>query len=93
MTTTGKSYRTSSGRELSESDIEAIAKEVERKAYDVEDLKERRDVLSLGPAQVDVIPVRIEPDVREAIAARAEAEETTTTEIIRRALRSYLKVV
>jgi predicted transcriptional regulator len=88
-----KTYRTKTGRVLSPKDVDAIADEVERKEYDVEALKTRRrgrPAIGTGPAEV--VPVRIDPELRAAIAARAEAEHTTTSEIIREALRRFLDV-
>ena len=43
-----------------------------------------------GPAKV--VPVRIDPELRAAVAARAETDGTTTSEIIREALRRFLDV-
>lgn len=88
-----KTYRTKTGQVLSPKDVDAIADEVEHKEYDLEALKTRRrgrPAIGAGPA--DVVPVRIDPELRAAIAARAEAEHTTTSEIIREALRRFLDV-
>lgn len=88
-----KEHRTRSGRTLTDEDIDAIAREVEETDYDVEALKTRRrgrPPMGSGPA--DVVPVRIDPELREAIEARAEADQTTTSEIIREALRRFLDV-
>jgi hypothetical protein len=88
-----KTYRTRSGRTLTDEDIDAIAREVEETDYDVEALKTRRrgrPPMGSGPA--DVVPVRIDPELRAAIEARAEADHTTTSEIIREALRRFLDV-
>jgi predicted transcriptional regulator len=88
-----KTYRTRSGRTLSAEDVDAIAEEVERKDHDVDALKARRrgrPPIGAGPA--DVVPVRIDPELRAAIAARAEAEHVTASEIIREALRRFLDV-
>jgi len=85
--------RTRSGRTLTDEDIDAIAREVEETDYDVEALKTRRrgrPPMGSGPA--DVVPVRIDPELRAAIEARAEADHTTTSEIIREALRRFLDV-
>ncbi len=85
--------RTSSGRPLTDEDLDRIATEVEEKEYDVEALKSRRrgrPPMGSGPA--DVVPVRIDPELRAAIEARAEATESTTSEIIREALRRFLDV-
>ena len=46
----------------------------------------------LGSAPADVVPVRLHPHLKEAVEARAEAEHTTTSEIIREALRRFLDV-
>jgi hypothetical protein len=86
-------HRTRTGRTLSDDDIDAIARDLEETGYDVEALKTRRrgrPPMGSGPA--DVVPVRIDPELREAIEARAEADHTTTSEIIREALRRFLDV-
>lgn len=85
--------RTPSGRPLTDKDLDRIATEVEEKDFDVEALKSRRrgrPPMGSGPA--DVVPVRIDPELRAAIEARAEATHTTTSEIIREALRRFLDV-
>jgi predicted transcriptional regulator len=38
------------------------------------------------------VPVRIDPELKAAIEASAEADRTTTSEIIREALRKFLEV-
>ena len=88
-----KTHRTRRGRALTDEDLDAIATEVEKTDYDVEVLKTRRrgrPLMGSGPA--DVVPVRIDPELRAAIEARAEANQTTTSEIIREALRRFLDV-
>lgn len=88
-----KEHGTRTGRTLTDDDIDAIAREVEETDYDVEALKTRRrgrPTMGSGPA--DVVPVRIDPELRAAIEARAEADHTTTSEIIREALRRFLDV-
>jgi len=88
-----KTHRTRTGRTLTDEEIDAIATEVAETDYDVETLKTRRrgrPLMGSGPA--DVVPVRIDPELRAAIEARAEAEQTTTSEIIREAIRRFLEV-
>jgi hypothetical protein len=88
-----KTYTTTSGRQLTDSDIDAIANHVAAKDYDVEALKTRRrgrPPMGAGPAEV--VPVRIDPELRAAIEARAEADHMTTSEVIREALRRFLDV-
>lgn len=87
-----KAYRTKTGKELTDADIEAMADEAER-GYDVEALKaRRRGRPMLGSAPAEVVPVRLDPDLKEAVEARAEADHTTASEIIRQALRRFLDV-
>ncbi|MGI8513833.1 MAG: ribbon-helix-helix protein, CopG family [Acidimicrobiia bacterium] len=88
-----KPHRTRSGRTLTDEEIDALSTEVAETDYDVEALKtRRRGRPSMGPGPADVVPVRIDPELRAAIEARAEAEHTTTSEIIREAIRRFLEV-
>jgi predicted transcriptional regulator len=46
----------------------------------------------MGSAAAEVVPVRLDPELKEAVESRAEREQTTTSEIIREALRKFLDV-
>ncbi len=84
--------RTRTGRILTDADLDTIADEVEMTGYDIKELRTRRrgrPAMGSGPA--DVVPVRISPELKAAIKARAEAEPTTS-EIIRQAIRKFLQV-
>ncbi len=92
MTAKNKPYVTRTGRVLSEADVDAIADEVAGD-IDVEALKPRRrgrPKLERGPA--DVVPVRLDSMLRAAVEDRASTDQTTTSEVIREALRRYLHV-
>ena len=87
-----KRHTTKTGRTLSDTDIEALADEAER-GYNVEELKQRRRGRPLlGSAPAEVVPVRLDPDLKQAVDARAEADHTTASEVIRAALRQFLDV-
>ena len=89
----GKTFTTATGKVLSEADLDRIADEVEHTDDDVEVLKSRRRGRpAMGSAPAEVVPVRIDPELRAAIDARAVAEDSTTSEVIRAALRKYLDV-
>lgn len=78
---------------LSDADIDALADEVESTNSDVEQLKaRRRGRPPMGSAPAQVVPVRIDPELEAAIEARAAADQTTTSEVIREALRRFLDV-
>lgn len=92
MAEKAKTYRTKTGKVLTDADIEALADEAES-GYDVEALKTRRRGRPLlGSAPAEVVPVRLDPELKEAVESRAERDHTTTSEIIREAIRKYLDV-
>jgi uncharacterized protein (DUF4415 family) len=93
--TEGKTYRTRTGKVLTDADIEAIADEVEQTDYDVDVLMSRRRGRGrpmIGDAPSEVVPVRMDPALRQAVEARAEADHTTASDIIRQALKRFLDV-
>ena len=91
--TNPKTYGTRSGRVLTDADVEAMADEVVASDYDVDLLKaRRRGRPSMGTGPAEVVPVRIDPELQAAMEARAAADHTTTSELIREALRRFLEV-
>jgi hypothetical protein len=46
----------------------------------------------MGSAPADVVPVRLDPELRDAVEARANSDKTTTSDVIRRALKEFLHV-
>jgi hypothetical protein len=84
---------TKSGRPITDQDIENLAAEAEA-GYDVETLtahRNKRGRPTLGNAPASVESVRLDPELRRLLLDRAEAEGTTTSELIREALRRYLR--
>jgi predicted transcriptional regulator len=47
----------------------------------------------MGSAPAEALPVRLDPELRRAVDERATAEHTTASDVVREALRRYLKVV
>lgn len=82
--------RTSGGVPVTDELVEELAAEAEV-GYDVAALR-RRGRRPIGSAPAEVVPVRLDPDLRAALAARADADHTNASEIIRRALRAWLDV-
>ena len=82
----------SNGLAVTDDDVERMADEAER-GYDVDELLARRGGRPrMGSAPAEVVPVRIDPELRAAIEARAAVDKTSTSEIIREAVRRYLHV-
>ena len=84
---------TKSGEVLTEEMIERFADEAGR-GYEPGQLTGRRRGPGrppLGDAAKSVESVRLEPELRDEVARRAQTEGVTVSELIRRALRQYLK--
>lgn len=82
-----------SGRPITDSEVEALAAEAEA-GYDVDELIARRPKRgrpALGSAPASVESVRLDPELRRELTERARAEGTTTSELIREALRRFLR--
>jgi hypothetical protein len=86
-----KSYgKTASGVEITEDLVEKLADKAEA-GYDVEETLRRRGgrpPIGSGPASVE--SVRLDPELRQALAERARRDHETPSSVIRRALRKYL---
>jgi hypothetical protein len=84
--------RTASGVPITDDLINKLAKKAEA-GYDAEQTVRRRGGRPLiGSAAASVESVRLEPELRQALANRAKRDHETTSAVIRKALRNYLKV-
>ncbi len=90
MSTYGNTER---GEPITDEMIEELAEEAER-GYEPGQLHGQRrgpGRPSVGEAAKSVESVRLDPALRAAAAQRAEAENVTVSEVIRRALREYIR--
>ena len=86
----GRTYRTKTGRTLTDRDIEKFSDEVIRTPYEPTALRKRgRPALGDGPSEL--VPVRLDPALRAALDERAARDATTVSEVIRKALRRYIE--
>jgi hypothetical protein len=81
---------TSRGVPLTDDDIQRLADEAEA-GCDPSQLRPRGGRPLMGSAPAVVVPVRLDPELRAAVDARAKAEHTSTSDIIREALRQFLE--
>lgn len=84
---------TRSGRPITDADVEALAAEAEA-GYDVDELiarRPKRGRRALGSSPASVESVRLDPELRRELIDRARADATTTSEVIREALRRLLR--
>ena len=83
---------TSSGEPITDELVAKLAEKAEA-GYDVDEILRRRGGRPpIGSAAATVESVRLDPDLREALARRAERDHETTSSVIRKALRRYLDV-
>lgn len=87
-----KTYgKTANGVPITDELIEKLAAEAEA-GYDVDEILRRRrgrPPIGSGPATVE--SVRLDPELRKALAQRAERDHEATSSVIRKALRQYLE--
>jgi hypothetical protein len=87
-----KSYgRTNAGVELTDAVLERMAKEAEN-GLDITKLRRRPGRPAMGSGPAESLPVRLDPELRQALNERATAENRTTSDVVRDALRQFLKV-
>lgn len=82
---------TSGGIPVTDDMIAAAVTEAEE-GYDVSELRRRGGRRPMGSAPADVVPVRLDPELKAALAQRAEHDHTSSSEVIRQALRAWLHV-
>lgn len=83
--------RLSGGTPISDATVETLADEAER-GYNVDKIIRRRTGRpAMGDAPASVESVRLDPDLKRDLILRASAEGISVSEVIRRALRDYVK--
>ncbi len=84
--------RTASGVPITDDMVAELARKAEA-GYDVDDVLRRRGGRPpIGSAAASVESVRLDPELRAALAQRARRDHETTSAVIRKALRKYLGV-
>jgi hypothetical protein len=76
----------SPGMPLTDDDIRRLADDAEA-GFEPSRLRPRRGRPHMGSAPAEVVAVRLDPELCAAVEARASTEQTSTSEIIREALR------
>jgi CRISPR-associated endonuclease/helicase Cas3 len=83
--------RSRTGVELTDELLDRTADEA-AEGLDITELGRRPGRPAMGSAPAESFPVRLEPQLRGALDECAAADEKTASEIVRKALRRYLKV-
>ena len=85
-----KMYGTSGGRVVDDAEVARLVAEAEA-GYDPSTLRRRGGRQLMGSAPAEVVPVRLEPELKRAVEQRAASMQSTTSDVIRHAIRSYLE--
>ncbi len=83
---------TNTGRPITDELVAELVAEA-KAGYDVEKLRKQRPKRgrpTLGSAAASVESVRLDPELRRELTERAQRDGTTTSEVIRQALRRFL---
>lgn len=90
---TKKTYgRTASGAPITDELVDELSAKAEA-GYDVEETLHRRGGRPpMGTGAASVESVRLDPELRQALAQRASRDHETASAVVRKALRQYLKV-
>jgi len=87
----GKTHgRSKVGVELTDAVLDQMALEAEA-GLDLGALRRRPGRPTMGSGPAESFPVRLDPDLRRQLDERAAADDTTASEIVREALRRYLR--
>jgi len=82
--------RSKAGVELTDEVLERMADEAGA-GLDLARLRRRPGRPAMGSGPADALPVRLDPELRKAVDDRAAADHTTASDVVREALRRYLK--
>ena len=74
--------RSKAGVELTDEMLDRMAEEAEA-GLDVTKLRRRPGRPAMGSGPADALPVRLDPELRQALDDRAAAEHTTASDIVR----------
>ena len=83
--------RSKTGVELTDDVLDQMAKEAED-GLEISKLRRRPGRPAMGSGPADSLPVRLDPELRQALDDRAAEDNTTASDVVREALRRYLKV-
>lgn len=87
-----KSYgRTKAGVELTDEVLDRMATEAED-GLDITKLRRRPGRPAMGSGPAESFPVRLDPELRQALDKRAAADHRSASDVVREALREFLKV-
>lgn len=80
----------SGNKVVTEADLDRMVRESET-GHDVDEILRRRGRFAMESSPAAVVPVGLDSELREAVAARAKKDDTSACYVVRRAIRAYLR--
>ncbi|MFA5774296.1 MAG: CopG family transcriptional regulator [Ilumatobacteraceae bacterium] len=85
-----KKYRTNSGEVLTDADLHRLADEYATKEFHLSTIVRLPGRPMMGKSVANVVPVRLDDEIVKQLDSRAARDKINRSEVIRRAIGSYL---
>ncbi|MEK7411535.1 MAG: CopG family transcriptional regulator [Actinomycetota bacterium] len=90
MTKRKRIFHTNTGEVLTDADLHRLADEYATKEFDLSTFIRLPGRPLMGKSVANVVPVRLEDEVVDSLDSRARRDDTTRSDVIRRAIAAYL---
>ncbi|MHB1090845.1 MAG: ribbon-helix-helix domain-containing protein [Ilumatobacteraceae bacterium] len=90
MSNRKRTFHTNTGEVLTDADLHRLADEYATKEFDLSTFIRLPGRPMMGKSVANVVPVRLEDEVVESLDSRARRDDTTRSDVIRRAIAAYL---
>ena len=85
-----RKYRLKTGEVLTDADLDRLADEYPTKEFDLSTFIRLPGRPMMGKSVANVVPVRLDDEVVDSLDSRARRDNTTRSDVIRRAISTYL---
>ncbi len=85
-----RKYRLKTGEVLTDADLHRLADEYATKEFDLSTFIRLPGRPMMGKSVANVVPVRLDDEIVQSLDSRAKRDRTTRSDVIRRAIATYL---
>ena len=90
MRSRNRKYRLKTGEVLTDTDLHRLADEYATKEFDLSTFIRLPGRPMMGKSVANVVPVRLDDEIVKSLDSRAKRDRTTRSDVIRRAIATYL---
>lgn len=90
MSNRKRTFHTNTGEVLTDADLHRLADEYATKEFDLSTFIRLPGRPMMGKSVANVVPVRLDDEIVELLDSRAKRDDITRSEVIRRAIGTYL---